>query len=245
MTRAHWGKVGVAHSPHVIAHRGASAVEKENTTVAFHRAAQMGSHAAELDIRLCASGDIVVHHNAVLDDGRAINKLELAQLPNHIPTLQQALEACEDMWVNIEIKNDPTEPDFDPTDELANRMVQLLKTLGQPEQWLISSFRRESVDTVQSLWPHLPTAWLTVGVADEDADSVAQSLVASGHQAIHPNVHTLTQHVVSVMHANGLSVNTWTVDDPKRMSQLLDWGVDGLCTNTPDVALALIAQRAR
>jgi glycerophosphoryl diester phosphodiesterase len=120
-----------------------------------------------------------------------------------------------------------------------------LKTLGPPEQWLISSFRRESVDTVQSLWPQLPTAWLTVGVADEDADSVAKSLAASGHQAIHPNVHTLTQHVVSVMHANGLSVNTWTVDDPKRMSQLLDWGVDGLCTNVPDVALALIAQRAR
>ena len=78
-----------------------------------------------------------------------------------------------------------------------------------------------------------------------NADSVAKSLAASGHQAIHPNVYTLTQHVVTVMHANGLSVNTWTVDDPKRMSQLLDWGVDGLCTNTPDVALALIAQRAR
>ncbi|MSZ34285.1 MAG: glycerophosphodiester phosphodiesterase, partial [Actinobacteria bacterium] len=52
MTRAHWGKVGVANGPQVIAHRGASAVEKENTTMAFHRAAQMGSHAAELDIRL-------------------------------------------------------------------------------------------------------------------------------------------------------------------------------------------------
>jgi glycerophosphoryl diester phosphodiesterase len=149
------------------------------------------------------------------------------------------------MWVNIEIKNDPTEPDFDTSEMLANNMVQLLKTMGPPEQWLISSFRRESVDTVQSLWPQLPTAWLTVGVADEDADSVAQSLVASGHQAIHPNVHVLTRHVVDVMHGRGLSVNTWTVDDPKRMSQLLDWGVDGLCTNTPDVALALIAQRAR
>jgi glycerophosphoryl diester phosphodiesterase len=47
------------------------------------------------------------------------------------------------------------------------------------------------------------------------------------------------------MHGCGLSVNTWTVDDPARMSQLLDWGVDGLCTNKPDVALSLIAQRAR
>lgn len=245
MTRAHWGKGGAANGPHVIAHRGASAVEKENTTVAFHRAAQMGSHAAELDIRLCASGEIVVHHNAVLDDGRAICKLELAQLPDHIPTLQQALEACENMWVNIEIKNDPNEPDFDTSEMLANRMVQLLKTLGPPEQWLISSFRRESVDTVQALWPGLPTAWLTVGVLDADANSVAQGLVASGHQAIHPYVHMLSKHVVDVMHASGLSVNTWTVDDPARMSQLLDWGVDGLCTNTPDIALALIAKRAR
>jgi glycerophosphoryl diester phosphodiesterase len=235
----------VATNPQVIAHRGASAVEKENTTVAFHRAATMGSNAAELDIRLCASGEIVVHHNAVIDDGRAINTLNKEQLPNHIPTLAAALDACENMWVNIEIKNDPSESDFDPADALANTMVQLLRTLGPPEQWLISSFRRETIDAVQLLWPQLQTAWLAVQIEDAQANEVARSLVASGHVALHPYVHTLNQHIVDTMHNHGLSVNTWTVDDPERMAQLLDWGVDGLCTNKPDLALELIAARAR
>ena len=241
MTRAHWGKVGVADGPQVIAHRGASAVEKENTTMAFHRAAQMGSHAAELDIRLCASGEIVVHHNAVLDDGRAINKLDFNQLPSHIPTLQQALEACENMWVNIEIKNDPSEPDFDPDDKLATLVVDFLRTRGAPDQWLISSFRRETVDAVHRLWPELPTAWLDMAVADEDADALAKDLLNSGHQAYHPYVKTLTRSVVDTMHRNGVAVNTWTCDDPTRMAELVSWGIDGICTNVPDVALGVIA----
>jgi len=241
VTRAHWGKVGVANSPQVIAHRGASAVEKENTTMAFHRAAQMGSHAAELDIRLCASGEIVVHHNAALDDGRAINKLDFNQLPSHIPTLQQALEACENMWVNIEIKNDPSEPDFDPQDKLATLVVDYLRTRGAPDQWLISSFRRETVDAVHRLWPELPTAWLDMGVADDAADALAKDLLNSGHQAYHPYVKTLTRSVVDTMHRNGVAVNTWTCDDPARMAELVSWGIDGICTNVPDVALGVIA----
>jgi glycerophosphoryl diester phosphodiesterase len=47
------------------------------------------------------------------------------------------------------------------------------------------------------------------------------------------------------MHDNGLAVNTWTCDDPERMSELIDWGIDGICTNIPDVALRVLANRSR
>jgi len=55
-----------------MAHRGASKVELENTTVAFARALEMGADAAELDVRRCGSGELVVHHDAKLSDGRII-----------------------------------------------------------------------------------------------------------------------------------------------------------------------------
>lgn len=226
-----------------MAHRGASAVERENTTVAFRRAAAMGSHAAELDVRICRSGDLVVHHNAVLADLGAIKDLPLSELPPHIPTLTQALDACAGMWVNIEIKNDENEPDFDPNDKVAAMVIALLGERSDREKWLVSSFRRQTVDRVHELWPQLPTAWLTINVSSAGAQDVATSLVASGHCAIHPYVGTLTQHVVDVMHANGLAVNTWTCDDPVRMIELINWGIDGICTNTPDVALAVLANR--
>lgn len=228
----------------VMAHRGASAVERENTTVAFRRAAEMGSHAVELDVRICKSGELVVHHNAVLADSTALKDLNRDQLPEYIPTLDQALDACAGMWVNIEIKNDEREPDFDPLDRVAEQVVALLRQRSASQRWLVSSFRRPTVDFIHTLWPQLPTAWLTSHVIDSEAQALAESLNASGHSALNPNVRNLTRQVVSIMHDNGLAVNTWTCDDPVRMGELIDWGIDGICTNTPDIALRVLAERA-
>jgi len=224
-----------------MAHRGASAVERENTTVAFRRAAEMGSHAVELDVRICKSGELVVHHNSALADTIAIKDLGRSQLPAYIPTLTEALDACTGMWVNIEIKNDQSEPDFDPSDKVAGMVVGLLRQRDPSQRWLISSFRRQTVDFIHSLWPQLPTAWLTNRVSDSDAQALAESLTVSGHCALNPNVKTLSRYVVDVMHRNGLAVNTWTCDDPVRMGELIDWGIDGICTNTPDIALRVLA----
>ena len=220
MVGTHWKPYDSLGAPQVLAHRGASAVEVENTLLAFRRAKAFGAHAVELDVRLCKSGEMIVHHNPVLSDGRQINLLNKDELPSHVCTLAEALDACDGMWVNIEIKNDEAEPDFDPTEKLAGKMVELLRGLGAPSQWLISSFRRETIDAVHALWPELPTAWLTTTVDDAQAESVAADLRASGHSALHPNVRTLTQHVVNTMHLHGLSVNTWTIDDPVRMVEL-------------------------
>jgi glycerophosphoryl diester phosphodiesterase len=102
---------------------------------------------------------------------------------------------------------------------------------------LISSFRRETIDRCQQLRPTIATAWLTVGVRSDEFDSVLPDLVKSGHSALHPWVNFLTQETVDACHQHGLALNTWTCDDPKRMAELIAWGVDGICTNVPDIAL--------
>ena len=226
-----------------MAHRGASAVERENTTMAFRRAAQMGAHAVELDVRMCKSGELVVHHNAVLANSIALKDLSRSQLPAYIPTLDQALDACSGMWVNIEIKNDEREPDFDSSDMVAGMVVELLRQRSAAQRWLISSFRRQTVDFVHAQWPQLPTAWLTNQVIESEVRALAESLKDSGHCALNPNVRNLSRRVVSLLHDYGLAVNTWTCDDPERIGELIDWGVDGICTNTPDVALRVLAER--
>ena len=227
-----------------MAHRGASRAEVENTTMAFRRAREMGAQAVELDVRRCASGELVVNHDAKLPDGRAIIATIKSDLPSYIPTLAQALDACDPMWVNIEIKNDPNEPDFDPTEQTARDVVDLLKNRGSPDRWLISSFRRETIDTVRALWPELKTAWLVVRIDPQDLETVAEKLAAQGHHALHPWVNTLTQQLIEVFHSHGLQINTWTCDDPVRISELIDWGIDGICTNVPDIALKVIAGKA-
>ena len=222
----------------VLAHRGASRAERENTVEAFHRARDMGSDAVELDVRRSSDGVLVVHHNPHVADGRIIAQHRAADLPPHVPTLTAALDACAGMWVNVEIKNDAEEADFDPSDSIADDTMALLLARSTDDRWLISSFRIETIDRCHELAPHIRTAWLTVGVPDD----VAELLVQGGHAALHPWVGTLTREHVVACHAAGIQVNTWTCDAPERMAELIEWGIDGICTNVPDVALAVLAR---
>lgn len=223
-----------------MAHRGASSREPENTLVAFLRARELGADAVELDVRRTADGHLVVLHNPTLPDGRVLCETPRVDLPAEIPGLDEALDACAGMWVNVEIKNDPDEPDFDPTDGIAAEVAAALSRRGEDARWLVSSFRRETVDALHRAAPEIATAWLTVHVDDGVAEAVARDLVAAGHSALHPWVGLLTRPVVDAMHAAGLAVNTWTCDDEARMRELIEWGVDGICTNVPDVAVGVL-----
>jgi glycerophosphoryl diester phosphodiesterase len=221
----------------VIAHRGASRAERENTVAAFRRAGEMGAQAVELDVRRTVDGVLVVHHNPHFDDLRLVAGTRYAEIPEHVPTLSAALDACAGMWVNVEIKNDPDEPDFDPSESIADETIAHLLARGEDHRWLISCFRVETVDRCRHLAPQIRTAWLCTAVP---GDAAAQ-LAAKGHVALHPWVALLTREVIESCHAAGIQVNTWTCDDPARMRELIEWGIDGICTNLPDLALDIVA----
>jgi glycerophosphoryl diester phosphodiesterase len=221
----------------VIAHRGASRAERENTLAAFRRAGTIGADAVELDVRRTSDGAMAVHHDAVLRDGRLICEMTAVELPDNVPLLPAALDACEGMWVNIEIKNHPLDADFDPNDSLAATIANHLSERAEDHRWLISAFNRPTVDAMRTLRPEVRTAWLTNGVRDEDLERVARDLAGFGHTALHPNTRFLNQRCIDVFHSHGLQVNSWTIDDPARMSEVIGWGIDGICTNVPDVAI--------
>lgn len=217
----------------ILAHRGASRAERENTLEAFRRARDLGADAVELDVRLTADSLLVVHHDARLpDSGRPITDTPFRLLPEYIPTLDEALDACEGMWVNVEIKNDEHEPDFDPTDHIAELVVHALARRGEPDRWLISSFRMKTVNRCRLVEPLIPTAWLTVEVPPGSAAQVG----GFGHRALHPYWEHVDEALVAECHAQGVEVNVWTCDDPEAMKRLAAWGVDGICTNVPDIA---------
>ena len=221
----------------VIAHRGASRAERENTLAAFRRAGQMGADAVELDVRRTADGAMAIHHDAFLGDGRLICELNAEELPDHVPFLAEALDACDGMWVNIEIKNHPIDADYDASDTLAATIAAHLEHRGEDHRWLISAFNRQTVDAMRTLRPEVRTAWLTEGVRDDECERVARDLAGFGHTALHPYTKHLTRHCINVFHAHGLQVNSWTIDDAARMAEVIEWGIDGICTNLPDVAL--------
>lgn len=219
----------------VIAHRGASHAAPENTLDAFRRAVAMGADGIELDVRRSADDVLVVHHDGHLADGRPVREVRAAELPEHVPTLAAALDACAGAFVNVEIKNDRADPDFDPHDWVAHRTVLELLGRGADPRWLVSSFRLRTVDVVRQLAPRVRTAWL---VMEADA-GVLERTAARGHVAVHPFVDTVDEKTIRAAHAHGLAVNTWTCDDADQMRRLIAWGIDGICTNVPDRALAV------
>jgi len=223
----------------VIAHRGASRAEPENTLAAFRRAVELGADAVELDVRRTADDHLVVHHDASLTDGTSIRSTRRAELPAHVPDLDRALDACAGLSVNIEIKNDPAEPDHDPSDWVVSRLAAELQRRDAGPRWLISSFRYETVVRCRRVLPGVRTALLTTDPSDELLDRLA----GDRHHAVHPHVDVVDVGVVRRAHARGLAVNVWTCDDPARMRELIAWGADGICTNVPDVARSVRRER--
>jgi glycerophosphoryl diester phosphodiesterase len=218
--------------PRVIAHRGASAAYPENTVEAFAAAGRLGADWVELDVRRTVDGLLAVHHDARLGDGRAIVDMEQSALPASVPDLTAALTACDGLGVNVEIKNSPSDPDFDPTAAIVQPTVEAIRSWGGDV--IVSSFDPATIDHVRGVAPDLPTALLTFLLADP-ADAI-DACVRAGHRALHPYDATVTAEVVARCHDAGLLVNVWTVDDPARIRELADFGVDGVVTNVPDVA---------
>lgn len=218
--------------PLVIAHRGASADAPENTCDAFRLAAEQGADWVELDVRRTADGHLAVLHDGTLPDGRLLVDCRREDVPGSVPSLAQALDACAGMGVNVEIKNGPGEPDYDPDDHVAVRVVELLAARGGRDEVLISSFTAHTVERVRRDALRLRTAWL---VGELSPGNVAIT-AAAGHQAIHPWDHGTTAEGVDAAARAGLEVNVWTVDDVARMVELAEMGVAGIVTNVPAVA---------
>lgn len=227
--------------PTIIAHRGASAAHPENTVVAFAAAGPLGADAIELDVRRTADGALVVHHDAVLADGRTIVDLARSEVPSEVPGLAEALDACGDLVVNVEIKNNPPDADFDPTEAVAAGVVAELCRRATPDRYLVSSFHPPTIARCRDGLPEVPTAWLH---ADDDLTGVAAEAAAAGHAAVHPWYGWVTAEGVAAAHDRGLAVNVWTVDVPADIERMAACGVDGVVTDVPDVALEVLGPRA-
>jgi glycerophosphoryl diester phosphodiesterase len=241
----------MAGRPLVLGHRGASAARRENTLAAFAKAREMGADGVELDVRRTADAELVVHHDPEAEGigllARATFEAVRASRPD-IPTLDEALEACAGMIVNLEVKCLPWEPDADTDRTVVRAVVELVRKTKNvaTSDLIVSSFDLGAVDAARASAPDIPTGWLTSGQEIAVAALMARE---HGHVWLNPDravaLRTAPEDIAEAQR-NGVRVNVWTVDDPEDVAALAVAGVDALITNTPDVALEILKDpRAR
>lgn len=215
----------------VIAHRGAAAYALENTLAAFRQAVAMRADGVELDIHTTADGVPVVHHDprAGPHDIAAVSHdvLRTHRLANGepVPTLAEVFSALGPApQVFVEVKGLPAAHD--------QRLFAVIDAAPAPERVHVHGFDHRIVRRLQGARPKLPCGVLSCSyplrpfAALEDAGAVE---LWQEHRLV-------DGELIEAAHHRGVRVYVWTVDDAALMRELVALGVDGICTNRPDVA---------
>jgi glycerophosphoryl diester phosphodiesterase len=238
----------VIDRPSVWGHRGTRGAGKppENTLEAMRLALQQGAGGIELDVRLCSSGEVVVLHDPDLKRmaGVALRAQDatLAQLQAHdlgrgerVPTLVEAIELVlgsgGDIALNIEIKSDV--PDEAVLVDAVGRCVRA-RSAAERARIVLSSFSASICRSAQRELPEVAIAFLYEHASEA-------STRPSGMEVVHPHHALLDASVIAELHHRGLTVNTWTVNDPARAVELARAGVDGIITDDATAILAALS----
>lgn len=220
--------------PLVIAHRGASSIELENSLAAFRAARGQGADAVELDVHATIDGELVVHHDP------SVGGLPIAQsrardlaarpLANGelMPTLAQALDVLGQLKVFVEVK--VLDPKWD------SRLLETLDNGPNPAGYAVHSFAFHVVRRLGQQRPTLPRGVLSE-VATRNPKQTLDDAVA---QTLWQERTTLDEQLVKTVHGLKASIIAWTVDDPTDMDRFVRWGVDGICTNHPERARQVV-----
>ncbi|MEO8201831.1 MAG: glycerophosphodiester phosphodiesterase [Gemmatimonadota bacterium] len=215
--------------PKIIAHRGASGREFENSRAAFARAVELRADGVELDVHSTEDGIILVHHDAELAGIGPIGHLNYTQvqafrLPNGetVPTLPEVLEILGSLAVYVEVKT--LAPAFD------NALLSVLEQGPAPGQYAVHSFDHRIIVRLGTERPSLSRGIL---LASYPLDTLGL-INAAGADTLWQDQTLIDAAMVNVVHQAGKRIIAWTVNQDAEAIRLAGLGVDGLCGNYPD-----------
>lgn len=224
--------------PNVIAHRGASGYEYENSRAAFRRAVMLDADGVELDVHATRDGAIVVHHDAEIPGFGPIALLSREEARQvrirngePLPLLSEVLELVGNREVYVEIKSLPEAHD--------EELLTVLDRGPAPERYSIHSFDHRIVRRLGTCRPELRRGILLSAYLD---DPVA-AMLGVGAGTLWQEWQLVDQELVTRVHDAGCSIIAWTVNEIGDMERLARLGVDGLCGNYPDRIRVAIAAR--
>jgi glycerophosphoryl diester phosphodiesterase len=220
------GIVSMASHFLIVGHRGWPARFPENT-LSGHIAASEVADAVELDVRRSADGKLALAHDPVLG-GLSVPDTpwsELCQLDlgdgHHPALLDEVLAALPDTPMQLEVKNLPMDPGYEPDHRLALETAER----ARPGD-MVTGFNPDMLVAVRRSYPDVATALCIPGASD--VDEAVKHCLDAGHRALVPQ-HSLIDDELNL----DLEVYPWTVNDPIRALELAELGVTGIITDEP------------
>ena len=224
----------------LVAHRGLSGIETENTNSAFVAAGNRSYYGIETDIYRTADGNFVIGHDnnykrvagkEIYLENETLKRLQRVVFfdkdgkrdrvdlrPSHLENYLKICRKYEKHSV-LELKSDFTK------DEVA-RIIEIVREYGQLENTTFISFIYDNLLKVRELLPEQSAQYLFWKVTDEE-------IARLSHDKIDVDVwcKELTKEQIEACHKAGLTVNCWTVDTIEDGDKFVEWGIDYITTN--------------
>jgi len=245
----------------IFAHRGGAKLAPENTMAACANAMAVGSDGLELDVHLASDGVPVVIHDQTLDrttnasgpvGARTSTELAAVDAGYHfatggafpfrgcgigVPRLEEVLRAFPAARVIVEMKQGGT--------TLADAVLGVLRRTSALDRVCVGSFYRGGLEWLRQHAPAVATSasenearWTLYRTWCRWPFPRARSYCAFQVPQRAGRMQVVSRAFVKQAHGDGARVDVWVVDQPDEMTRLFEWGVDGLISDRPDIAVA-------
>lgn len=216
----------MSSEPFIVGHRGWPARYPDNTLAGFTAASDVADM-VELDVRRCGDGRLVLAHDAALGGllvaetpWSILSELDLGD-GHHPALLDEVMAALPEIPIQLEVKNLPIDPGFEPDHRLALETAER----ARPRD-IVTSFNPETIAAVRRVFPDVATGQAIQ--APVDVLTAVKHCLDEGHSALVPNHAQITQ-AIDVE----IDVYPWTVNEPARARELVEFGVTGIITDDP------------
>lgn len=235
-----------------LAHRGGALLPVnlgiENTLRAFANAIDLGYTYLETDVHATKDGQLVAFHDddlsRVTDIVGRIRDFLFADLAEFkvgdrepIPTMSELLDSFPEARFNIDLKHP----------NAITPLVDVIRKHKAERRVCVGSFSRSTIHRFRSLLPEVPTAVSITGVAAMTMGAMSPGgnvfQVPLSHQVGPMRLDIVTPRNISRIHASGRKIHVWTIDDATTMHRLIDWGVDGIVSDRPDLLKEVLRAR--
>lgn len=255
------------NAPLVIAHQGGDGLRPGDTMFAYQNAVELGVDVLEMDIHITKDGVLVLMHDETVDrttDGTGeIESMTLAELKKldagydwspddgktfpyrgqgvQVTTLEEVFQAFPDKHMTIEIKKSNA--------SMIQPFCDLIREYNMQDKVLAASFYDEKIQEFRAACPEVAASSAkqetTVFVILSKAflsGFYSPKFIALQVPEESGGITVMTEAFVRAAHRRGLAVEPWTINDQETMQKFIDWGVDGIISDRPDLMLELLGR---